>query len=104
MRRTLLMFSAIALGVSATSLSARDWSDYATSAGISASLYSTLKDDKVVSAAQDDASAFVASGGTLRGAYLDAALQQVREQYPDLQVNDLELATAILAYPQHFAE
>jgi uncharacterized protein (TIGR02448 family) len=104
MRSALVIISALALGVSATSVSARDLSDYATSAGISASLYSTLKDDKRVSAAHDDASAFVASGGAVRGAYLDAALRQVREQYPDLQANDLELATAILASPQRVAE
>jgi uncharacterized protein (TIGR02448 family) len=104
MHRTLSIIGAVALGVSATLASARDASDYATSAGISASLYSTLKDDKQVSVAQDDASAFVASGGKLRGAYLDAALQRVRERHPNLEASDLELAAAILAYPQRLAE
>ena len=73
--------------------------DAATSAGISASLYSTFKDDKIVVAAKDDASSFIASGGTIRGAYLEAALQQIRREHPGLLASDQELAAAILAQP-----
>ena len=80
---------------------ARDASDYATSAGISASLYSTFKDDKLMVAAREDAGAFVASGGALRGAYLEAALRHLREARPELAMrSDLELAGALLAEPQ----
>lgn len=76
---------------------ARDVSDYATSAGISASLYSTFKDDKLVVAAQEDAGAFIASGGAMRGAYLEAALLHLREARPELtRHSDLELASALL--------
>lgn len=79
---------------------ARDARDYATSAGISASLYSTFKDDKLVVAAQEDASTFVATQGAVRGVYLEAAIKQLRETRPDLaQRSDLELATALLAEP-----
>ncbi len=41
--------------------------DVATSAGVSASPYSTFKDHKMVIPARDDLSAFVASGGAIRG-------------------------------------
>jgi uncharacterized protein (TIGR02448 family) len=98
MRRTLLIAS-FALCLPAASSFAADWHDYATSAGISASLYSTFKDDKLVVAAQDDASSFVASNGEIRGPYLEAALQQVRSAHPGLQADDMQLATAILAGP-----
>lgn len=71
--------------------------DVATSAGVSASLYSTFKDDKMVMPAHDDLSSFVASGGAIRGAYVESVLQQVRHDNPGLQANDEELAKAILA-------
>lgn len=59
---------------------------------------SSLRDSKVVRDAQDDASAFVASGGTLRGAYLEAALLHLREQAPALKhVDDGQLAQAIIS-------
>lgn len=73
------------------------WEEVATSAGVSASLYSTFKDEKIVVAAQDDASSFIASGGAIRGAYLEAALQRIRRDHPDLQASDEQLAGAILA-------
>ncbi len=71
--------------------------DVATSAGVSASLYSTFKDDKMVMPAHDDLSSFVASGGAIRSAYVESALQQVRHDNPGIQENDEELAKAILA-------
>ncbi|CAG8865621.1 hypothetical protein PS627_01540 [Pseudomonas fluorescens] len=77
--------------------------DVATSAGVSASLYSTFKDDKMVMPAHDDLSSFVASGGAIRGAYVESVLQQVRHANPGLQANDEELAKAILAQDEESA-
>ena len=59
---------------------------------------SSLRDSKVIHAAQDDAASFVASNGELRGARLEAALNHLRQQSPELQnATDLQLATAILS-------
>jgi len=53
-------------------------------------------DRKLLFAAQDDAAAFVASNGALRGAQLEAALVYLRNTQPKLHASDLELAQAIL--------
>jgi len=53
-------------------------------------------DNKLILAAQDDAAAFVASDGQLRGVRLEAALANLRETQPKLVASDLELAQAIL--------
>jgi uncharacterized protein (TIGR02448 family) len=57
-------------------------------------------DRKLILAAQDDAAAFIASDGQLRGARLESALLSLREQLrrtqPKLCVSDAELAQAIL--------
>ncbi|SDZ56057.1 conserverd hypothetical protein [Pseudomonas sp. NFIX28] len=74
-----------------------DAGDVATSAGVSASLYSTFKDDKRVIPAYDDASSFVASGGAIRGVYLESVLQKIRQENPGLNASDEELARAILS-------
>jgi len=67
-----------------------------TSDGISATSGS-FGDDKVVLAARDDAASFVATGGEVRGARLEAALRHVREQLPSArEASDMELARAIL--------
>lgn len=59
---------------------------------------STSGDDKVVLAARDDAAAFVASEGRVRGAQLEAALRLLREKRSDARAaSDLQLAQAILA-------
>lgn len=58
---------------------------------------SSLKDDKIVLAARDDAASFIASHGRIRGAHLEAALQHVRQQLPELQATDLQLAEALLS-------
>lgn len=101
MRRLLLTASlTLFLPVGAILAGDVDMKDVATSAGISASLYSTFKDDKLVVVAQDDASSFIASGGAIRGAYLEAALQQIRRDHPGLAASDEELASAILAGAQ----
>ncbi|MDH4585602.1 DUF2388 domain-containing protein [Pseudomonas sp. BN415] len=55
-------------------------------------------DDKLVGPVQDDASSFIASEGEIRGPYLEAELQRLRSESPELQArSDLELAGAILA-------
>lgn len=66
-------------------------SGYATSMVTSAPF-----DHKIVAAARDDAAAFVASDGQLRGARLESALDYLRQTRPKLHASDLELAQAIL--------
>ncbi len=53
-------------------------------------------DNKLILAAQDDAAAFIASDGQLRGAQLESALMYLRQTIPKLHASDLELAQAIL--------
>lgn len=70
----------------------------AGSAEASSDAISSLRDSKVVLAAQDDAASFVASNGELRGARLETALRYLRSQSTSLQnLSDLQLASAILA-------
>ena len=72
------------------------WRDIISSGATTASTYLTFKDDKLIVAARDDASSYVASGGEIRGPYLEAALQRIRSEHPDLKASDAELANAIL--------
>ena len=58
---------------------------------------SSFKDDKVVQAAKDDADAFVASDGEIRGVRLESALLHVRERLPGQTYSDMQLAQAIAA-------
>jgi uncharacterized protein (TIGR02448 family) len=59
---------------------------------------SRISDMKVVSEARDEAAGFVASGGEIRGARLEAALGSLRSSFPEAQkASDLALAEAILA-------
>lgn len=53
-------------------------------------------DRKLLIAAHDDAAAFIASDGQLRGAQLESALNYLRRTQPKLHASDLELAQAIL--------
>jgi uncharacterized protein (TIGR02448 family) len=53
-------------------------------------------DRKLLLAAHDDAAAFIASDGQLRGARLESALIYLRQTQPKLHASDLELAQAIL--------
>ena len=53
-------------------------------------------DRKLIIAAQDDAAAFVATNGELKGAQLESALMALRQAKPKLSAADLELAQAIL--------
>lgn len=58
---------------------------------------SSFTDDKIVLAARDDAAAFVASQGEIRGVRLESALQHIRQQIPALHGDDMQLAAAILS-------
>ncbi|MGF6150533.1 DUF2388 domain-containing protein [Pseudomonas fluorescens] len=73
-----------------------DAREVATSAGLSVSLYSTFRDDKIVTPAREDLSSFVASGGAIRDANLESMLMQARHDHPGLQASDEELAQALL--------
>ncbi|MFK3775011.1 MULTISPECIES: DUF2388 domain-containing protein [Pseudomonas] len=97
MRHLLLVPSLLLLLPAGAALARVDAGDVATSAGVSASLYSTFKDDKRIIPARDELSAFVASGGAIRGAYLESALEQARQANPGMQVSDEELARALLS-------
>ena len=104
MRRTLLVSSLLLCLPFGSALARVDAGDVATSAGVSASLYSTFKDDKRIIPARDELSAFVASGGAIRGAYVEAALEQARKDHPGLQADDEELARAILSQDDRIAD
>ncbi|BAP42574.1 DUF2388 domain-containing protein [Pseudomonas sp. LJDD11] len=73
-----------------------------TTQGVVVSGYVTSKvtsapfDNKLILAAHDDAAAFVATDGQLRGAQLESALHQLRKSQAKLHASDLELAEAIL--------
>ena len=103
MRHTLHLLATATLLTLATSASATslvvttDWISDAFK-GSSDATSSSTKDDKVVKAARDDAASFVASHGAIRGVQLEAALQHIREQHPQLQASDAQLAEAILSY------
>lgn len=73
------------------------WRNVISSGATTGSTYLTFKDHKLVVAAQDDAGSFVASDGSIRGPYLEAAMQKVRADNPGLNATDMELANAILA-------
>jgi len=57
---------------------------------------SSFRDDKIVRAARDDAASFVASEGAIRGVKLESALNHIRQQAPQLNATDAQLAQAIL--------
>ena len=104
MRHLFLAPALLLLLPAGAALARVDAGDVATSAGISASLYSTFKDDKRIIPARDELSAFVASGGAIRGAYVESALEQARKDHPGLQANDEELARAILSQDDPVAD
>lgn len=56
----------------------------------------SLRDNKIVRAARDDAASFVASEGAIRGVKLESAFEAIRQQAPQLQATDAQLAKAIL--------
>jgi uncharacterized protein (TIGR02448 family) len=51
----------------------------------------------IILQAKDDAAAFIASDGQIQGAFLEAAIQKIRLDHPDMTASDRELAHAILA-------
>ncbi|NIF18690.1 DUF2388 domain-containing protein [Pantoea sp. Cy-639] len=65
--------------------------------GTSQGTSSSFKDDKIVLAAKDDAAAFVASDGAIRGARMEAALLRIRQVLADPDLSDQTLARAILS-------
>ncbi|TBN41527.1 DUF2388 domain-containing protein [Pseudomonas sp. BGI-2] len=98
MRRLIIISSFMLCLPFGSAMAKVDAGDVATSAGVSASLYSTFKDNKLSIPARDDASSFVASGGTIRGVYLESVLNQIRQANPGLKASDEELARAILIH------
>ncbi|MBD9483026.1 DUF2388 domain-containing protein [Pseudomonas sp. PDM14] len=97
MRRSLTCVTLGLLCLSAGQAMADDTLRQVLSSGATtASTYVTFKDNKLIVAAQDDAGAYIASGGEIRGSYLEAAMQRVRSDNPGLQASDAELAQAIL--------
>ncbi len=93
------------LAVTANSVIAEqrdDWIRRILSSGATtATSYTSSRDDRQALAEREDASSFVASAGRIRGPYLEARLQQVRQTHPALQASDMELATAILALSRY---
>ncbi|MFB4391096.1 MULTISPECIES: DUF2388 domain-containing protein [unclassified Pseudomonas] len=69
----------------------------AASTDATSDVTSSLRDDKIVQAARDDAASFVGSQGVIRGAKLESAFLHIRQQLPTLQASDTQLAQAILA-------
>jgi len=59
---------------------------------------SSKKGDPKVVAARNDAAAFVASDGAIRGASLEAAFEVLRAQNKAGTAGDIELAEAVLVY------
>ncbi|MNL60063.1 hypothetical protein D3C87_1838420 [compost metagenome] len=53
--------------------------------------------NKIILNAQEDAYAFIASEGQIRGVQLQKALETVRSENPAVAASDMELAQAILS-------
>ena len=98
MTRPLLLLALLSLPLAGFASSFAGTSAGSATGASSGSSGSSSGDDKVVLAARDDAAAFVASDGEIRGARLQAALVHLREQSAAAQQqSDLELARALLA-------
>ncbi len=98
MTRSALLFALLSLPLAATASSFAGTSAGASSGASSGSSGSSSGDDKVVLAARDDAAAFVASDGQVRGARLQAALLHLREHSQVARdASDMQLATELLA-------
>ncbi|WP_237885858.1 DUF2388 domain-containing protein [Pseudomonas sp. PGPR40] len=67
-----------------------------SSSDATSDISSSFRDDKIVRAARDDAASFVASEGAIRGVKLESALDHIRQQTPQLNATDAQLAQAIL--------
>jgi uncharacterized protein (TIGR02448 family) len=84
------------LPASAALADADFWRNVLSSGATTATTYATSKDNKLIVAARDEAGAFVASDGQIRGPYLEAAMQRMRNEHPQLQADDMQLATRLL--------
>ncbi|AWK99884.1 DUF2388 domain-containing protein [Stutzerimonas stutzeri] len=100
MRKTFIAAFALALAPLGSAVADGLVRDILSSGATTASTYLTFKDNKLVIPAREDAGTFVASNGEIRGPYLEAMLQQLRSEQPQLQTTDMELASAILAAEQ----
>lgn len=67
----------------------------ATSLGTAAVSESTSHPVQTYKAARDDALAYVASSGSIRGAQLEQALRHYRLEHPQSTSSDMQLAMAI---------
>lgn len=99
-----MLRAALVIAIAAASAAPAHASSFAgttggsTAGGASNTSGSTSGDDKIVREARDDAAAFVASDGRVRGARLEAALRTLREGRSGARdASDMELARAILA-------
>jgi len=72
------------------------WRKALSSAATTGTTYAISKDRRELVAAREDASVFVASGGEVRGPFLEAALKRLRADQPQLQDSDLQLATRLI--------
>ena len=98
MTRSLLLLTLLALPLASLASSFAGTSAGSASGASSASSGSSSGDDKVLLAARDDAAAFVASDGQIRGARLQAALLQLRDADSAARTaSDMALAKALLA-------
>ncbi|KAF1017305.1 MAG: hypothetical protein GAK31_00568 [Stenotrophomonas maltophilia] len=98
MIRPLLLLALLSLPLAGFASSFAGTSAGSATGASSGSSASTSGDDKVVEAARDDAAAFVASDGQIRGARLQAALVYLREQGTAARdASDLDLARGLLA-------
>lgn len=98
LRTVLLCAFALAASAPAHASSFAGTTGGTTANGASNTSGSTSGDDKIVREARDDAAAFVASDGRIRGARLEAALRTLREgREVARSASDMELARAILA-------
>ncbi len=97
MMRPILLVAVLALPLSALASSFAG-SSAGSASGASSAGSSSSDDDKVVLDAREDAAAFVASDGAIRGARLEAALLHLRERdAAQRDASDMVLARTLLA-------
>lgn len=97
MMRPILLVAVLALPLSALASSFAG-SSAGSASGASSAGSSSSDDDKVVLDAREDAAAFVASDGAIRGARLEAALLHLRERDAARRdASDMALARTLLA-------
>jgi len=95
--RPILLLAVLALPLPALASSFAG-SSAGSASGASSAGSSSSDDDKIVLDAREDAAAFVASDGAIRGARLEAALLHLREHdAAQRNASDLALAWTLLA-------